>query len=197
MKHLKIAGILFVLFSLSCNSQNQINTMEAFEKTNWKALDENVIQMIGHEWMLVAAGNMDDGFNMMTASWGGMGWLWEKPVAFIFVRPQRYTFEFTERETFFTLTFYEAEYRNILAKMGSVSGRDFDKINNSGLTPVITENGSIGFGEARIVVECRKLYSTFLEEDEFHDSSVSDKMYPSKDFHKMYIGEIINVWIKK
>jgi flavin reductase (DIM6/NTAB) family NADH-FMN oxidoreductase RutF len=190
-------SLLSIAMSFSCVSQNHINNMEEFTKTNWKALDENVIQLIGHDWMLVSAGNPEDGFNMMTASWGGMGWLWEKPVAFIFVRPQRYTHEFTEREDYFTLTFYAEEYRKILGKMGSVSGRDFDKINNSGLTPLVTENNSVAFKEARIIVECKKLYSTVIEENEFIDQTVVQKNYPQKDFHTMYIGEILNVWIKK
>lgn len=171
--------------------------MEQFTKTGWEGLDENIIRLIGHEWMLVAAGNPTKGFNMMTASWGGMGWLWEKPVAFVFVRPQRYTHEFTEREDFMTLTFYSREYRHILNKMGSVSGRNFDKINKSGLTAFETENGSVAFAEARIIVECKKLYSTVIQEKEFHDKSVVSSKYPQKDFHTMYICEIVNVWMKK
>jgi len=185
-----------ILLSCSCISQTKTFTMENFTKTDWKALDENAIKLIGKDWMLVAAGNINDGFNMMTASWGGLGWLWEKPVAFIFVRPQRYTFQFTEKEDYFTLTFYEEQYRQILGKMGTVSGRDFDKMKDSGLTPVATENGSVGFAEARIIVECRKLYSTVIQEEDFHDKEVVESKYPQKDFHTMYVGEIVNVWIK-
>ncbi|MBQ5373195.1 MAG: flavin reductase family protein, partial [Bacteroidaceae bacterium] len=49
---------------------------------------EDVFHLIGKEWMLITAGNIKH-FNTMTASWGGLGWLWNKPVAFIFVRPER------------------------------------------------------------------------------------------------------------
>lgn len=171
--------------------------MEEFSNTGWKSLDQNIIQLIGHEWMLISAGNTNQGFNMMTASWGGMGWLWEKPVAFIFVRPQRFTHEFTEREDYFTLTFFDKEFKDILLKMGTVSGRDFDKVHQSGLTPIETENGSIAFSEARIVVECKKVYKTIIQENEFSDVALSHKIYPNKDYHSMYIGEIVNVWIKK
>ena len=52
---------------------------------------EDVFHLIGKEWMLITSGTIDR-FNTMTASWGGIGWLWNKPVAYIFVRPDRYTY---------------------------------------------------------------------------------------------------------
>lgn len=177
-------------------SQPHINTMNEFTKTDWTALNESAIKLIGTDWMLISAGSLETDFNMMTASWGGLGWLWEKPVAFIFVRPQRYTFQFTEREDYFTICFFEETYRDILLKMGSVSGRNFDKMHDSGLSPVSTENGSVGFSEAKIVIECKKVYSTVIQEEEFIDVDIVLSKYPKKDFHTMYIGEIINVWIK-
>lgn len=183
--------------SLSCVSQQSINEIDGFTKTDWKALAENPIKIIGHDWMLVTAGSLGEGFNMMTASWGSLGWLWEKPVAFIFVRPQRYTFEFTEKEDYFTLTFFESDYKKILGHMGTVSGRDFDKINNSGLTAVSTDNNSVAFKEARIVIECKKIYSTVLKEEDFDNKDIMQSMYPRRDFHTMYVGEILNVWIKE
>ncbi len=167
-----------------------------FRKVTWEALKENPIKLIGKDWMLVGAGNIEKGFNMMTASWGGVGWLWEKPVSFIFVRPQRYTHQFTEREGYYTMTFYDEQYRDILRMMGTVSGRTFDKIKKSGLTPFTTEKGSIGFKEARIIVECKKLYAGKILEGAFTDKQLAGKIYPNKDFHTMYIGEIVNVWIK-
>ena len=61
-------------------------------------LTDNLFQTIGKEWMLVTAGTPEK-FNTMTASWGGTGWLWNKPVAFVFIRPERYTYEFIEKNT--------------------------------------------------------------------------------------------------
>ena len=173
------------------------NVPGEFKKVTWEALKENPIKLIGKDWMLVGAGNVEKGFNMMTASWGGVGWLWEKPVGFIFVRPQRYTHEFTEREGYYTMTFYDEKYRDVLKKMGSVSGRNFDKIKESGLTPFTTENGSIGFKEARIIVECKKLYAGKILEGAFTDPQLAARIYPNKDFHSMYIGEIVNVWVRE
>lgn len=184
------------LIILSCEAQPKISEMEEFEKVSWKELNDNAIRLIGKDWMLVSAGNMDD-YNMMTAAWGSLGWLWEKPVSLIYVRPQRHTHNYTEKEDYYTLTFYEEEYKDVLKKMGTVSGRDFDKMNYEKLTAVETENGSVAFKEAYLVLECKKLYSTVLEESEFIDKDLSAKVYPTKDFHTVYVGEIVNVWKRK
>ncbi len=190
--------LLFIVLSgMIPNTKPGSPTAVGFRKTNWEALNDNAIRLIGKDWMLVTAGNSDTSFNMMTASWGGLGWLWEKPVSFIFVRPQRYTYQFTEREPYYTVTFYEEKYRDILHKMGSVSGRTFNKMKNSGLTPFITEHGSVAFREARIILECKKLYASDILESAFTAASVPSQIYPNKDFHKMYIGEIVNVWVKE
>ncbi|MCD8186883.1 MAG: flavin reductase, partial [Rikenellaceae bacterium] len=74
-------------------------------------------------------------FNTMTASWGAMGFLWNKPVAFVFVRPERYTFEFMEEYSAFTLSFMGKDQRHALKVCGSQSGRDSDKIADAGLKP--------------------------------------------------------------
>lgn len=186
----------FLFLSINSFSQNK-NPMENFKKIEVSKLNENVFDLIGKQWMLVAAGSPDTKFNMMTASWGGLGWLWEKPVSFIFVRPQRYTFEFTEKEDYYTISFYSEQYREILKLLGTKSGRNFDKMTQSGLTPFKTPNGNIAFKEARIIIECKKLYSTFLKEENFIDKETVKTKYPEKDFHKMYVGEIVNVWIKE
>jgi flavin reductase (DIM6/NTAB) family NADH-FMN oxidoreductase RutF len=191
-----ILWILTIAVSISCTAQTNINDMKEFKKASWEDLNDNVVRMIGTDWMLITAGKMGD-YNMMTASWGTMGWLWEKPVSTIFVRPQRYTHKFTEREDYYTITFYKEEYREVLQKMGSVSGKNFDKMNYDKLTAIETENGSVAFKEAYLIIECKKLYSTVIEEDEFIDKKVVEDKYPNKDFHTMYVGEITGVWIKE
>jgi flavin reductase (DIM6/NTAB) family NADH-FMN oxidoreductase RutF len=146
--------------------------------------------------MLITAGDKDN-FNMMTASWGTIGNLWNEPVVYIFVRPQRYTFEFTEESNYFTLTFFEEEHREMLQFMGTKSGRDYDKVKETGLTPMFTELGNVYYEQARLVIECEKIYADFLKEGSFFDKTIIEKMYPSKDFHKVYVGKILNVWKKK
>jgi flavin reductase (DIM6/NTAB) family NADH-FMN oxidoreductase RutF len=188
--------VINILISSSCNSQNKIVNMRDLKKTNWEALNENAVKLIGKDWMLITAGKIND-YNMMTASWGALGWLWEKPVSFIFVRPQRYTHKFTEREDYYTLCFFDENNREILSKMGTVSGRNFDKMNYEQLTAIETDNGSVAFAEARIIIECKKLYATKIKEDDFVDEKIPAKVYPTRDFHTMYVGEILNVWIRE
>ena len=170
--------------------------MKVFRKISPKELEVNPIELIGDQWMLVTAGKLEK-FNTMTASWGAMGELWNKPVAFVFVRPQRYTYEFTEREDMMTLSFFEPSYRPVLTLCGNTSGRDTDKVARTGLTPYETEKGGIAFSEAKLVMECRKLYSDMLNKENFTDDKIPAKLYPGDDFHKMYVVEIVNAWIKE
>lgn len=167
------------------------------QKINPKELDRNAIQLIGEQWMLVTAGS-EKHFNTMTASWGGMGFLWNKPVAFVFVRPERYTFEFMEEYEMFTLTFPGAGQRHALKVCGSQSGRNTDKVADAGLTPLITEQGNVCFEGAEIVLECRTLYADFMKEDKFTDDGPLMKWYGEHEggLHKIYVAEIVNAWIK-
>ena len=96
------------------------------EKIDLKALGAPLVERIAKEWMLVTAGTADE-WNTMTASWGGVGWLWNRPVAFVFVRPERYTHEFIERHEHLTLSFLSPDERDVLSFCGSHSGRDCDK----------------------------------------------------------------------
>ena len=168
------------------------------KKIDPKELDRNAIELIGQQWMLVTAGK-ENHFNTMTASWGGLGFLWNKPVAFVFVRPERYTFEFMEEYGMFTLSFMGSEYRKALALCGSKSGRDTDKVAEAGLKPLTSEQGNVWFDGAEIVLECRTLYADFLKSDQFTDDSPLEKWYGEHEggLHKMYVAEIVNAWIKE
>ena len=162
-----------------------------------RRITDNPIDIIGREWMLVTAGT-DRRFNTMTASWGGAGYLWNKPVAAIFVRPERHTFGFIEQTGAFSLSFLGEEHKNVHKITGSKSGRDTDKIAEAGLHPVFTETGGILFEETRLGLECRVLYADTIEAGNFSDSSLAAQWYgPEKGgFHKMYIAEIIRAWTK-
>lgn len=152
--------------------------------------EPDIFHLIDKEWMLIGATG-EGGFNPMTASWGGLGILWNKKVAFTFIRPQRYTFGFAESGDTYTLNFFSEEYRPALALCGSKSGREVDKVKETGLTPVVTPEGTY-FKEARLVLCCKKLYSQFLDPACFIDPSIQNN-YPGKDYHKMFIGEIVKV----
>ncbi|MCB9015445.1 MAG: flavin reductase family protein [Lentimicrobiaceae bacterium] len=157
-------------------------------------LNENAINLIGKEWMLISAGTPDK-LNTMTASWGGLGMLWNRPVVFIFIRPQRYTYEFVEQNDYFTCCFFDKKYNDALHYCGSHSGRDVNKIEETGLRPVKSPSGSIFFEEARISLECRKIAFQDINPDGFLQESIA-KNYPGHDYHRMYIGEITFCGIK-
>lgn len=164
------------------------NSMINFLKINPKDISENVFKLIGTDWMLISAGNKDE-FNTMTASWGALGVLWNKPVAICFVRPQRYTFEFIDKSESFSLSFFGEQYREVLNICGAQSGRDIDKMEKTGLHPLFDSNGCIYYKEASLVLCCKKLYSDFIEPSEILDPRIHE-LYPINDYHKMYIGEI-------
>lgn len=167
------------------------------KKIDPNQISENFFRLISKEWMLVTAGNCEK-FNTMTASWGGTGFLWNKPVVFIFIRPERYTYEFIENNPCFTLSFLGEANKAIHKVCGSKSGRDTDKISETGLQPYPTENGNILFRQARIGIECKKLYTTVVEKDQLVDPEIFDKWYGDQGgLHKMYIAEILNLWIEE
>lgn len=168
--------------------------MHGFRKISPEEMPGNVIKMISKDWMLITAGNKNK-FNMMTASWGGFGVLYNKPVVICFVNPARYTYQLMESGDTYTLTFYTEVYRDALKYCGSKSGRDEDKVAGSGLEPVQMESGAMAFRQAWMVIECRKLLSQSLSPDAIADPAERAKR-AAQPMHKMYIGEILNVWVK-
>ncbi len=198
-----ILSITFFLVLAACSTNTESKTENnmkeetnnTFQQVNPKEINENAIQLFGDKWTLVTAGDSSS-FNTMTASWGTMGTLWNKPVVFIFIRPQRYTFEFTEKNSGFTLSFFKEEYREALQICGTTSGRDVNKVEKAGITPYSTPNGNVAFEEAYLVLECKKLYADFLDPKAFLDTTIVSKIYPESDFHKVYVAEIVGAWEK-
>ena len=172
-----------------------MKTYEPFIQIQPEDLDQNAFQMIGQDWMLVTA-EVDGKTNTMTASWGGFGILWNKPVAYVFIRPQRYTKTFVDQSETFSLSFFDASFRKTLNYLGSVSGKNEDKITKSGLTLKHLE-ATPYFEEARLVMRCKKLFAQDLNPVSFIDTTLIDKIYPTRDFHTMYISEIAEVLSKK
>lgn len=157
-------------------------------------LQKNPFSMIGKEWMLVTA-EKDGRVNMMTASWGGVGVMWGKNVAFIVIRPQRFTKGLVDAAETLSLSFLSEEYRDVLNYAGTASGRDEDKVKKSGLT-VSHEGDAPYFDQAQTVLFCRKLYRQNLDPAGFYDGGLDQKWYPGKDYHTLYIAEIEKVLVK-
>ena len=166
-----------------------------WKKIDPKQLDKNVFSMIGDQWMLVTAGTQDK-CNTMTASWGGLGVLWHKPVATAYIRPQRYTREFMEEQDYFTLSFFGEEYRQQLALCGKKSGRDTDKVAECGFTVLAGEGGAPYFDQAELVLVCRKAFVQLMDSNNIPED-MKQRFYPEQDYHYIYIGEIVEALVKE
>ena len=150
----------------------------------------DAFQLFDHEWALLTAGNSDS-FNTMTISWGGLGTMWGKPVATVYVRPSRYTYQFMEKNDYFTVSFYAESYRKALSLLGTLSGRDCNKVSEAGLTPIPTE-GSMTFHEARVTLLCKKIYRQDMDLSAM-PKDVVEEYYNGNSVHTMYIGEVIKI----
>lgn len=150
---------------------------------------------IGHDWMLISAGSgtSRNEWNAMTASWGGFGVHWNRRTVSCVIRPTRHTFPFAEREPLLTFSFFGPEHKKALQICGSVSGRDTDKAEAAGIEPVVLEPGAVGFSQARLSLVCRKIYAQDMSPACFIDKSL-DSFYELKDYHRMYICEILRCW---
>lgn len=149
----------------------------------------NPFEKLSKQWALVSAGSLDK-FNMMTVSWGAVGVIWGKPSATVYIRHSRYTKEFVDAGDTFVLTFLKDGHRDALNTLGSKSGRDMDKMRASGLTPAAVPGG-VTFDEAELVLVCRKRYVQDMPPENFLYQETLDKWYGDKDYHTMYIGEIV------
>ncbi len=141
--------------------------------------------------MLLTA-EKDGKANTMTASWGGLGVMWGKNVSYTVIRPQRYTKEFIENSDTFSISFFEAAYKKQLSYLGAVSGKLEDKIQKSGLTLMHIDNTPT-FEEASLVIVCRKLYAQDFKPEFFIEKANDEKWYPNKDYHKLYISEVVKI----
>lgn len=168
---------------------------EKWQKIESDQLSDNVFKLIGKDWMLITAGKLQR-YNTMTASWGGVGILWGKPVAFCFVRPTRYTYQFMEESQGFTLSFFDEQFRAALNICGAKSGREIDKAAATGLKPVEINGERVAFDQARLVLECTKLYFHDFDPTHFLDPGIA-KNYSLEDYHRMYVGEIAQCYLKR
>jgi len=150
------------------------------------------VSLFDRKWFLLAAGDYQSGdYNCMTVSWGGLGVIWNKPLALVVVRPTRYTFGFMEKSGGFTLCSFPEAHRKKLSYCGSHSGRDGDKAKAAGFTPIASRCvAAPSFDEAELILECRKTYFSDLDPGHFLDPS-TEMHYPAKDYHRMYFGEIL------
>lgn len=168
--------------------------MFKFNEIKPELIEQSPFKLIGQDWMLITA-EKDGKVNTMTASWGGFGVMWAKNVVYIVIRPQRYTKEFIDNSDTFSLTFLDNSFRKTLSYLGTKSGRDEDKIKNSNLTLLHTDDIPY-FGEANMTILCRKLYAQKFKPECFIAQELNEKWYPNVDYHTLYIAEITKILVK-
>lgn len=164
---------------------------------NFKDLRFNPFTLFGNEWMLLTAGNEKTGCNTMTISWGNLGCLWgnNDPTAVIYIRPSRYTKKFVDEEECFSLCVMDKSFKKEMTYLGTVSGRDEDKIAKTGLTPLYADD-TVYFAEAKMVFVCRKVYAAELQEKDFLRPEPIEQCYPIRDYHTLYIGKIEKILVR-
>lgn len=142
------------------------------------------------DWALVTAGSLTD-YNTMTIGWGGLGTLWQKPVATVYVKPVRHTWQYLNNNDMFSISFFAEDFRKDLMTLGTKSGRDGDKVALTNLTPVETD-GIVTFKQAKITIVCKKIYWQDLARENM-PQAVIDTYYTEEEPHRMYIGEVVKI----
>lgn len=153
-------------------------------------LELDVFSRFNDRWALVCAGGRA-GFNAMAISWGGLGTLWSRPAATVYVKPIRYTWEFLQKNDYFTVIFLPDRLKKAVGVMGSHSGRDCDKVRLAGLTPVFLENG-VTFAEAETTLVCRRMYTQNMTRDTMPADVIADH-YTDEEPHTVFIGQVTEI----
>ncbi len=165
--------------------------MHTFQPFPVNSIDINPFSLIGQQWGAVTVEH-EGKINSMTVSWGGVGVLWNKNVATIYLRDSRYTKELLDQSKKFSITFFDESYKRALKYLGAVSGRNEDKLAGARLN--INRDLNVPFiDEGNFVLICRKLSSTPILPEHFADKKIADDFYKDGDYHTMYIGEILDL----
>jgi flavin reductase (DIM6/NTAB) family NADH-FMN oxidoreductase RutF len=163
-------------------------------RINTKDFNTSIFNLWDHDWLLLTSGDFQTGkFNAMTIAWGGLGIMWNMPIAMVVVRPSRYTYEFINAYDSFTVCGFPHTYRHALSLLGTRSGRDGNKIKKSGLTPITHAFAAApGYKEANLVIACRKIYFADFDPSHFMDERIENQ-YGGSDYHRMLYGEILSI----
>ena len=159
-------------------------------------LSLKVVNLWDKQWLLLTSGTIDN-CNMMTVSWGSIGCIWHLPFVQVVVRPQRYTYQYIEKSDSFTVSAFPEKHRKALELLGTLSGRDGNKLGKTDLT--LKESCRVSapsYNEASLILECRKIYYQDLDPAGFIDNRIQ-KNYPENDYHRAYFGEILTAFIRE
>jgi len=195
MKTKTILTTLALLALMSCGQNQPAENPTGPREIDPAEIKENPIALFNDHWALVTVGVPDD-LNTMTISWGSLGELWNKPVVTVYVSSSRHTHAFMEKNDHFTLSFFPPEQREALQYLGTHSGRDGDKIQESGLTLEFLESGLPTFKEADMVIEARKLYGAPFDREALAEEAAAFYAPGQMGIQTVYIGEIEHVWVR-
>ena len=172
--------------------------MSSFEEKSYE-----VFNLFQKQWAVVTAGNMDK-FNSCTVSWGSLGTIWTRPgksgsIVTVYLYPTRYTRELMAESDTFTVSFFPTDKKKAMGILGSRSGRDTNKVEKSGLTPV-SVGDTVGYEEANLTFVCRKIYQHQLTKEDIAADvqeyySANPNAYPvdkNGEWHPhwVFVGEI-------
>ena len=165
--------------------------MHVFQPYPFDVIELNPFEKFGTDWAVLTT-EANDRTNAMTISWGGVGVLWNKNVATVYVRESRFSKELMDAGEYFSITFFEKQYRRILQYLGAASGRQEDKFKGSGLT--VNRLKDVPFvDEGNFAILCKKLSGTVINAEDIFDEDLRKTHYPDGDLHTMYVGEIIEL----
>lgn len=173
---------------------------QLFKQISPEEIADDVFTLAGKVFPVVTAGSVCN-YNSMTASGGGFGLLFRKPVTWVLFRSDRYTLELIEKEQTYTMSYFPDEYREQVLFLGSKSGRDSDKMKEVTLTAIQTPTGNIAFEQARLIIECRLIQITTPAPDDFYSKEAKEYINEAyndlSEYRKYVFGEITHVWIKE
>ena len=170
--------------------------MKNYREIAPEELNLSAFKLIGKDWMLITAKDetKQSRASCMTASWGGLGVLWNLPVATVYIRPQRYTYSLAENTDELSLCFPGEKYRKALGFCGKYSGKDMDKITDCGLCSAEVDGVPV-IDDSEVIMICKKIYADDLKENKFIDKE--HLSHYNGDFHRFYILEIKKILVKE
>lgn len=173
-------------------SSDNSSLLSGYKNINSDRIPGNIIKLL-NDWTLIVSGNLN--INTIVTSWGGLGVFADKPVAFNFVTSTKHSFEGMDQSETYSICFFTETYKEVLQYLKSRDELNNEDITSSGLTPIKLPSGTNAFSEAWMIIECKKTLVQPIVVDAVVDNELKEKW--ERNVHsKMYVGEILNVWVK-
>lgn len=199
--------LITILFYSCSNKDMQKETIDynskkfenLFTKIDIKDFSEEGIKLGGTPAVLTSGDSSI--YNSMTTGWGAFGTYFQKPCNFLFIRANRYTLEFIKESQSYTVSYFDTIYFDQVLHFGKISGRNSDKMGTHKLHSVFTPSLLPTYKEAKIIIECKLMQISTVSPDDFYYDEckkfINESFEEANDYHKIVVGEIINIWVKK